>query len=110
MNCVEVRNPNQKTGTDSSNAAITRNRIFRVYFDAQNMEHNDITPKRLELIHHIRTKGPSNIQELAKATKSSFLDVHSDVAKMLELSLLEHGEGETVVCTIDEVIVHYRLD
>jgi predicted transcriptional regulator len=55
-----------------------------------------LTPARWNLLQQLKTKGPTTIFALAKLLQRDYKNVHTDVARLLELGLIEKT-GESLV-------------
>jgi len=53
-----------------------------------------LTPKRLELLHIIKTKNPSSINRLARLAKRDIKNVAEDVKYLEQIGLIEKQEHE----------------
>jgi predicted transcriptional regulator len=59
---------------------------------------SELTPARLDLLDTLRGVGPCSVHALAKAAQRNYSNVHTDVARMEELGLIERtDEGEALV-------------
>ena len=56
----------------------------------------DFTPARLDLLDTLRKVGPCSVYALAKAAERNYSNVHTDVARLEELGLIERN-GESAV-------------
>lgn len=59
------------------------------YFTSIEAFRKALTPKRLELLHLIKTKRPSSINELAKISKRDLKNVAEDVKYLAQIGLIE---------------------
>ena len=60
-----------------------------LYFTSIEGFRKALTPKRLELLHTIKTRKPSSINELARIAKRNIKNVADDVKCLAELGLIE---------------------
>lgn len=60
-----------------------------VYFTSIEAFRKALTPKRLELLHIIKTKRPSSINELARISKRDLKNVAEDVKYLAQIGLIE---------------------
>lgn len=67
----------------------------------------DLTPARLELLDTLRRVGPCGVYALAKAAERNYSNVHTDVARLEWLGLVERTEDGTVSVPFDalEILV-----
>ncbi|MDQ5847826.1 MAG: MarR family transcriptional regulator [Pseudomonadota bacterium] len=56
-----------------------------------------LTPARWSLLERLRAKGPSSIYELARRLQRDYKNVHTDVARLIELGLIERKENLVAV-------------
>jgi predicted transcriptional regulator len=67
-----------------------------------------LSPRRLELLRHVRQHGADNIRELANALGRDYKNVHQDVA-VLETTGLLIREGRKLSAPWDELQAHVSL-
>jgi predicted transcriptional regulator len=67
-----------------------------------------LSPRRLELLRHVRQHGASNVRELAQALARDYKNVHHDVA-VLEATGLLIREGRKLLAPWDELRAHVSL-
>ncbi len=60
-----------------------------VYFTSLEAFRKAVTPKRLELLHIIKTKKPESINELARMAKRDIKNVVDDVKYLEQIGLIE---------------------
>ena len=63
----------------------------------------EFTPARLELLDTLRRVGPCSVYALAKAAERNYSNVHTDVARLEELGLIERGDEKTVFVPYESV-------
>lgn len=63
-----------------------------VYFTSFEAFRKVLTPKRLELLHTIKTRKPSSIRELARMAKRDVKNVADDVKYLEQIGLIEKKE------------------
>jgi predicted transcriptional regulator len=64
-----------------------------VYFTSFEAFRKALTPKRLELLHIIKTKKPSSINHLARLTKRDIKNIAEDVKYLEQIGFIEKQEG-----------------
>ena len=69
----------------------------------------NLTPARWELIKQLKATGPSTIFALAKQLQRNYKNVHTDVARLLELDLLERAPDGRVGVPWQAVRAELRL-
>ena len=67
-----------------------------------------LSPRRLDLLRHVRQHGASNVRELALALARDYKNVHQDVA-ILEATGLLIREGRKLSAPWDELQAHVSL-
>ncbi|MEW6571960.1 MAG: hypothetical protein AB1390_12475 [Nitrospirota bacterium] len=65
-----------------------------VYFTSLEAFRKALTPKRLELLHIIKTKKPSSINELARFAKRDIKNVADDLKYLGQIGLIEREETD----------------
>ena len=85
------------------------NADYHLSFESARQLFSEITPARLDLLDTMRKAGPSSIYALAKAAGRNYSNVHGDIARLLELGLIERTEDERVTVPFDDVEVHFHL-
>ena len=64
-----------------------------IYFTNFEAFRKGLTPKRLELLHIIKIKKPSSINELARAAKRDIKNIAEDVKYLEQIGLIEKEEN-----------------
>jgi predicted transcriptional regulator len=62
-----------------------------------------LTPKRYELMRHLRRQPETGIRALARSLGRDVKRVHQDVAALEELGLIQRDSSGALACDIDEV-------
>jgi predicted transcriptional regulator len=68
-----------------------------------------LSPARWALIERLRAEGPLSVYELAKRLRRDYKNVHTDVRRLAELGLVEHGDTRRVSVAWDVVRAELRL-
>ena len=68
-----------------------------------------LTPARWELLRQLRQLGPVSVYALARALQRNYKNVHSDVARFLELGLIEKTGDDRVCVEWELVRADFRL-
>ena len=63
----------------------------------------NLTPARWALLERLRKTGPTSVYALAKALQRDYKNVHTDVARLVELSLIERTGRNLVRVAWDAV-------
>jgi predicted transcriptional regulator len=82
---------------------------YHLSFESARMLFAELTPARIDLIDTLRRAGPSSVYALAKVAARNYSNVHTDVARLLELGLIERREDETVFVPFDEIDIRLPL-
>lgn len=69
----------------------------------------ELTPARLDLLDTLRRTGASSVNALAKAARRNYSNVHTDVARLEELGLIERAEDGSVAVPFDAVEIRFPL-
>jgi predicted transcriptional regulator len=67
-----------------------------------------LSPKRLDLLRHVRRQGPASIKAIAEGLGRDYKNVHADVQALLAAGLLEK-DGARIVAPWDEVSASLAL-
>ena len=76
---------------------------FHLSFESARSLFSEPTPARLDLLDTIRRLGPRSVYALAKAAERNDSNVHTDVARMEELGLIERSESNEVLVPCESV-------
>lgn len=68
-----------------------------------------LTPARWKLLGNLRREGACSIYELARRLGRNYKNVHTDVARLVELGLIEKPSETQVAVTWDAVRAELRL-
>lgn len=82
---------------------------FHLSFESARQLFAEITPARLDLLDTLRKNGPCSIYALAKAAARNYSNVHTDIARLIDLGLVEKTDGEMVHVPFNDVEVHFHL-
>jgi len=69
----------------------------------------ELTPARLDLLDSLRRIGPCSVYSLAKAAQRNYSNVHSDVARLEELGLIEKAEDGAVSVPFESLEILFPL-
>jgi len=75
----------------------------RLSFESARSLFAELTPARLDLFETLRRVGPCSVYALAKAAERNYSNVHTDVARLEELGLIERTEDGEVSVPFDSV-------
>ena len=76
---------------------------YRLSFESARSLFAELTPARLDLLDTLRRAGPCSVYALAKTAERNYSNVHTDVARLEELGLIERGEDATISVPYDSV-------
>ena len=76
---------------------------FHLSFESARSLFAELTPARLDLMDCLRRVGPCSVYALAKAADRNYSNVHTDIARLEALGLVERGEDEQVLVPYDSV-------
>ena len=68
-----------------------------------------LTPARWNLLKQLKIDGPTSVFALAKHLRRDYKNVHTDVARLVELKLIEKTENSLVRVGWDAVRAELRL-
>jgi predicted transcriptional regulator len=69
---------------------------FRLSFESAKSLFADLTPARVDLLDTLRGLGPCSVYALAKAAERNYSNVHTDIARLEVLGLIERTEDGSV--------------
>lgn len=76
---------------------------FHLSFESARSLFSELTPARLDLLDTLRRVGPCSVYALAKAAERNYSNVHTDVARMEELGLIDRTEDGPVSVPYESV-------
>lgn len=76
---------------------------FRLSFESARSLFAELTPARLDLLDTLRRVGPCSVYALAKAAERNYSNVHTDVARLEELGLIERTDAGEVSVPYESV-------
>jgi predicted transcriptional regulator len=82
---------------------------YRLSFESARMLFAELTPARIDLIDTLRRTGSCSVYALAKAAGRNYSNVHTDIARLLELGLVQRREDETVHVPFEEIDIRLPL-
>jgi predicted transcriptional regulator len=86
-----------------SGARKGRSPDFHLSFESARSLFSELTPARLDLLDTLRRVGPCSVYALAKAAERNYSNVHTDVARMEELGLIDRTESGEVLVPYESV-------
>lgn len=82
---------------------------YRLAFESARTLFAELTPARLDLLNTLHGLGPCSVYALAKAAERNYSNVHSDIARLIELGLVERNADDTVEVKFDAVEIRMPL-
>lgn len=76
---------------------------FHLSFESARMLFSELTPARVDLLDTLRRVGPCSVYALAKSAERNYSNVHTDVARLEELGLVERTEEGAISVPFDSV-------
>jgi predicted transcriptional regulator len=76
---------------------------FRLSFESAKSLFADLTPARVELLDTLRRIGPCSVYALAKEAGRNYSNVHTDIARLETLGLVERDEQGSVLVPYESV-------
>lgn len=89
--------------------AAGREPDFHLSFESARSLFATLTPARIDLLETLRKVGPCSVNALAKAASRNYSNVHTDVAKLEELGLVERADDESVFVPFEEIDIRLAL-
>ena len=83
---------------------------YRLSFESARTLFAELTPARLDLLNTLRGLGPSSVYALAKAAERNYSNVHADIARLIELGLVDRNEDDTVEVKFNAVEIRMALE
>ncbi|MCA0177876.1 MAG: transcriptional regulator [Proteobacteria bacterium] len=82
---------------------------YRLAFESARTLFSELTPARLDLLDTLRRTGASSVYALAKAAERNYSNVHTDVAGLERLGLIERDDADNVLVPFDAVEIRLAL-
>ena len=82
---------------------------YRLSFESARSLFAELTPARLDLLDTLRRTGSCSVYALAKSAERNYSNVHTDVARLDELGLIERAEDGTVSVPYESVEILFPL-
>jgi predicted transcriptional regulator len=67
---------------------------FHLFFETARLLFSELTSARLELLNVLRGTGASTVYALPKAAERNYSNVHSNVARLVEMALIARDSDE----------------
>lgn len=95
--------------TQLADSSQSRTPDFRLSFESARSLFTELTPARLDLLDTLRRAGPTSVYALAKLAERNYSNVHTDVARLEELGLIEKAESGAVSVPYESVEILFPL-
>ena len=82
---------------------------YCLYFESARMLFAELTPARIDLLDVLRRCGPCSVYALAKTAERNYSNVHTDVARLIELGLIHRTDDDSVMVPFSEVDIRLPL-
>ena len=82
---------------------------FRLSFESARTLFSELTPARLDLLDTLRRAGPCSVYALAIAAARNYSNVHTDIARLDELGLVERTEDGAISVPFDAIEIRVPL-
>ncbi len=87
----------------------SRSAQLRLTFESLPVLLKNLTPARWTLLEVLKRKGPLSINELARRLERNYKNVHTDVARLIELGLIDRRSDQRIAVVWDIVVAEMRL-
>ena len=82
---------------------------YRLSFESARSLFAELTPARLDLLDTLRRAGACSVYALAKTAERNYSNVHTDVARLEELGLIERSQDGAISVPFDAVEIRFPL-
>lgn len=82
---------------------------FRLSFESAKTLFTELTPARLDLLDTLSKTGACSVYALAKVATRNYSNVHTDIARLEELGLVERTEDGLIAVPFDAVEIRMPL-
>lgn len=87
----------------AAEAGLTPEKSDRIYFRDWTALCAVLTPKRYELLRHLRRHPAKGVRALARALDRDVKRVHEDVVALAELGFVERAEDGSLSSSVDQI-------
>lgn len=81
---------------------------FHLSFESARTLFAELTPARLDLLNTLHAQGPCSVYALAKAAGRNYSNVHTDIARLVELGMVERA-ADVVEVKFNAIEIHMDL-
>jgi predicted transcriptional regulator len=82
---------------------------YRLHFESARALFAELTPARIELLDTLHSNGPCSVYALARAAQRNYSNVHTDIAALERLELVQRDESDAVFVPFDSVEIRLAL-
>jgi predicted transcriptional regulator len=82
---------------------------YHLGFESARALFSELTPARLDLLDTLRRMGSCSVYALAKNADRNYSNVHTDVARLLELGLIERSDDGLVSVPFESIEIRFPL-
>ncbi len=82
---------------------------FRLSFESARILFANLTAARLDLLDTLSRVGPCSVYLLANSAGRNYSNVHTDVARMEELGLIERTPDGSITVPFEEIEIRFPL-
>lgn len=103
---IEVAKPGAAVRTARKQLAAARKGSapdYHLSFESARSLFSELTPARVDLLDTLRRVGPCSVYALAKAAERNYSNVHTDVARLEQLGLIERTGEDAVFVPYESV-------
>jgi len=103
---IEVAKPGAAVRTARKQLAAAREGRapdYHLSFESARSLFSELTPARVDLLDTLRKVGPCSVYALAKAAERNYSNVHTDVARLEELGLVQRTDEDAVFVPYESV-------
>ena len=90
-------------------AKLGRAPDYHLSFESARTLFAELTPARLDLLNTLRGMGSVSVYALAKEAGRNYSNVHADIARLVDLGLVERTDADAVLVPFDAVEIHMVL-
>lgn len=83
---------------------------FHLHFESAKMLFSELTAARMDLLKVLKQTGACSVYALAKAARRNYSNIHTDVARLLELGLISRDENGAIFMPFSEVDIRFGFD
>ena len=80
---------------------------YRLSFESARSLFAELTPARLDLLDTLHRAGSCSVYALAKTAGRNYSNVHADVARLVELGLIERSEDGLISVPFESVEIRF---